>query len=217
MPSSSSSSPSSSLWRGSFGGKERESSVSVRAPKLEGQPQPKQCLHIYMSLKRQLIKPYHPQNHVHHHYLAIEEEEFCTKSSWARTTNWENLCAQKLRENLDINTETLKRRKENQWLAHLRYKSYNLRKTYKLWCSLMGGKCYRNIPGAKRCNGKSTTDLKTKIIFAVDENISKGLVIIQWMITRGFVDHWKKWKSAHLISKYCTPLASSIVTACQNI
>ena len=51
--------------------------MSVRAPKLEGQPQPKQCLHIYMSLKRQLIKPYHPQNHVHHHYLAIEEEEFC--------------------------------------------------------------------------------------------------------------------------------------------
>ena len=36
----------------------------------------------------------------------------------------------------------------------------------------MRGKCYRNIPGAKGCNGKSTTDLKAKIIFAVVENIS---------------------------------------------
>ena len=41
-------------------------------------------------------------------------------------------------------------------------------------CSLMRGKCYRNIPGAKGCNGKSTTDLKAKILFAVVENISKG-------------------------------------------
>ena len=46
-------------------------------------------------------------------------------------------------------------------------------KTYQLWCYLMRGKCYRNIPGAKGCNGKSTTDLKTKILFAVVENISK--------------------------------------------
>ena len=56
----------------------RESSVSVGAPKLEGQPQPQtMSSYKYMSLKRQLIKPYHPQNHVHHHYLAIEEEELC--------------------------------------------------------------------------------------------------------------------------------------------
>ena len=48
-------------------------------------------------------------------------------------------------------------------------------KTYNLWCSLMRGKCYRNIPGAKCCNGKSTTDLKTKILFADVENISKLL------------------------------------------
>ena len=41
----------------------------------------------------------------------------------------------------------------------------------------MRGKCYRNIPGAKRCNDKSTTDLKTKIIFAVDENISKKALL----------------------------------------
>ena len=93
------------------------------------------------------------------------------------------------------------KKKRNQWLGYFYH--------WKL--------CQKSSPGAKRCNGKSTTDLKTKIIFAVDENISKGLVVIQWMITRGFVDHWKKWKSAHLISKYCTPLASSIVTACQNI
>ena len=86
-----------------------------------------------------------------------------------------SLRAEAQRELRYKNTETLKRRKENQWLAHLRYKSYNLRKTYKLWCSLMREKCYRNIPSAKRCNGKSTTDLKTKILFAVVENISKLL------------------------------------------
>ena len=45
-------------------------------------------------------------------------------------------------------------------------------KTYQLRCYLMRGKCYRNIPGAKGCNGKSTTDLKAKIIFAAVENIS---------------------------------------------
>ena len=143
---------------------------------------------------------------------------YCTKPSWARTTNWENLCAQKLRENLDINTETLKRRKEIQWLAHLRYKSYNLRKTYKLWCSLMRGKCYKNIPGAKRCNGKSTTDLKTKILFAVVENIWKLLCYYSMDDHSRFLFGWplEEVETCPYLKNW-TPLSSFIVTACQNI